>query len=619
MKPTPFAAIVAASMLVPAAFAFGASSSSSTASAQTPSPAFSASFDTPDDFYDRFDRGFSGLDPNLSTYPPDTYLTYPGDHNAKCDGPNTSREVSIVHDKADAATYEDFDEMFWWCAPKGPESGHLMTGVITGGYNIAWFSPKPVFDDVRKVCWDINVTQMSSRKWTQVLFVTEEESHSYPSERGSGGYDLGFTNPIFRADNPDSVGPSTGIDPKFDDLAGLQILQNGWIAWFEGSDHWAPEFPKGEPVQNYTDKMARYTHCIEQVTPDTIRITQDRPESHGGSQQVDKQGKIPAGPVRVVFQDDNYNPPKADEYLPDTNTWHWDNIEVWTDDGADRGPIDPDPTVPDSTVPDTTVPDTTMPTDPTPSDPTPAWPDFDGDGTADYSTFSPNVGGWHTPGQEAVIFGQAGDRPVPANYDSDPATERAVFRDGIWLIEGQDQKSLGRAGDKPVPADYDGDGVADIAVYRDGTWLFEDQSSVEFGRATDVPVPGDYDGDGTADLAVYRPETGAWLVEGQPTVVLGLPTDIPVPADYDGDGTVDRAVYRPGTGEWLIEGLDPVRLGTSTDIPVPADYNGDGAAERAVYHPAVGGWTVEGQSVSDDLWTDIPLAIPAAIHMTYFG
>ena len=66
----------------------------------------------------------------------------------------------------------DFDQLFWHCAPgNDPAKGHLMTGLDTLGYNIAWFSPKPSFSKVTEVCWDINETGMSHRKWTQVLFV----------------------------------------------------------------------------------------------------------------------------------------------------------------------------------------------------------------------------------------------------------------------------------------------------------------------------------------------------------------------------------------------------------------------------------------------------------------
>ena len=39
-------------------------------------------------------------------------------------------------------------------------------------------------------------------------------------------------------------------------------------------------------------------------------------------------GQIPQHPVRVVFQDDNYDPPKDDDYNPNVLTWHWDNIHI---------------------------------------------------------------------------------------------------------------------------------------------------------------------------------------------------------------------------------------------------------------------------------------------------
>ena len=37
---------------------------------------------------------------------------------------------------------------------------------------------------------------------------------------------------------------------------------------------------------------------------------------------------MPDGKVRVIFQDDNYDPPKRAGYSPANNTWHWDNIQI---------------------------------------------------------------------------------------------------------------------------------------------------------------------------------------------------------------------------------------------------------------------------------------------------
>ena len=80
-------------------------------------------FDTPEDFFDRFQREvFFGGDGNDRA----SLAQWQGDHSMGCEGPTTQRTVHSdgAHD----------DEMFWWCAPKGPESGHIMTSMYTEGY-----------------------------------------------------------------------------------------------------------------------------------------------------------------------------------------------------------------------------------------------------------------------------------------------------------------------------------------------------------------------------------------------------------------------------------------------------------------------------------------------------
>jgi hypothetical protein len=47
---------------------------------------------------------------------------------------------------------------------------------------------------------------------------------------------------------------------------------------------------------------------------------------------------------------------------------------------------------------------------------------------------------------------------------------------------------FGNATDKPVPADYDGDRSADRMVYRNGGWLSPSLSPVYHGIATDTPL-----------------------------------------------------------------------------------------------------------------------------------
>lgn len=281
---------------------------------------FVATFDAPADFYDRFDYGFSGLDPATNGNS-DRIVTWLGDHDTACGDPTTSRVIDIDADVSDpmGRTYADFDPLFWWCRQ------HIMTGVDIVGYNIAWFSPKGYFENVNRVCWDINLTEMSTRKWTQVLFVSPTDATAHPSARGSGGYDLGYTNPTFRG-APGT--PSAEILPVAGDLAGLKVEQSGYFAWFENQDDWTTTWNPSQPVIGNYDKATRYEHCIEQINPTTLRFTQERPND--GFQQVDVPGVIPQGPVRVVFQDDNYNSPKGERYSPDRLTWHWDNIVIET-------------------------------------------------------------------------------------------------------------------------------------------------------------------------------------------------------------------------------------------------------------------------------------------------
>jgi hypothetical protein len=109
---------------------------------------------------------------------------------------------------------------------------------------------------------------------------------------------------------------------------------------------------------------------------------------------------------------------------------------------------------------------------------------------------------------------------------------------------GNVQYRFGLSTDKPVPADYDGDGASDIAVYRrsEGRWYIANSggvpaySSIQFGTAEDVPVPADYDGDGRADVSIFRPSDGTWWINrstaGLVVIQWGQNGDRPVPAAF---------------------------------------------------------------------------------------
>ncbi len=174
--------------------------------------------------------------------------------------------------------------------------------------------------------------------------------------------------------------------------------------------------------------------------------------------------------------------------------------------------------------------------------------DFDGDGRSDISVFRPSTGAWYllnsNIGFTASVFGQSGDKLVPADYDGDGKTDLAVFRNGSWYIQRSTQ-----------------------GFY-----------SLPFGNSSQIPAPADFTGDGRADIAVFVPASGAWYMydttTGQTTSFqFGQNGDLPVAADYDGDGRADYAVFRTNT--WYIKrstaGFFGLQFGTTGELAVPAD------------------------------------------------
>jgi hypothetical protein len=291
--------------------------------AQTPTPPppsglmFSEDFVTTSAFYQRFDHGWSGQDP--ATWPDSSgpVRSWLGDHDAACGNPmETSRTITISRGPAGK------EAVFYPCLPGGdPAKGHVMTSVNTAGYNIAWFSPKQYFTNVRRVCWDQNLTDLGGGKFTQVVLVTKADAEKYDD-------DLGFVGPGFE----DPSGPSTSSFPSAN-TGGAHMFKGSFEIWrgvpgTDGNGGITGELGGGVTT---SDKAARYQHCMIDNENGTVTLSQARPDGTTATKTV--TGDLPDGEVRVVFEDDTYN---ADKHFdaserPGPNhpyTWHWDNIQI---------------------------------------------------------------------------------------------------------------------------------------------------------------------------------------------------------------------------------------------------------------------------------------------------
>ncbi len=286
---------------------------------------------------------------------------------------------------------------------------------------------------------------------------------------------------------------------------------------------------------------------------------------------------------------------------------------------------------------------------------------------ADVAVWRPSNGYWSslrstTGASHTYAWGTFGDSAIPADYDGDGQTDRAVFRpvwvDGentlynVWVIEpsstinptippGSNLRAevFGLDTDLRLPYDYDGDGQTDLAVYRGetATWYIQ-QTTTKTLRSQQLgepglskALPGDYDGDHKTDLAVLeRGETPVLKIlrssdNTQQTVPFDTFNSNPVIKDYDGDGKVDLTTVQLENNllVWRIlqssNGmLLTITFGQLGDAGVPADYDGDGKMDVAVWRAADQTWYIlqssDGQIHAHQLGAVGDVLVPAAVR-----
>ena len=108
--------------------------------------------------------------------------------------------------------------------------------------------------------------------------------------------------------------------------------------------------------------------------------------------------------------------------------------------------------------------------------------EFDGDGRPDLGTYRLSSGEWRlwTSGSNfltatLLVWGAAGDVPLPADYNGDRVTDLGVYRPStgtwhLWLSGSETPWTVQWGGleDKPIALDHDMDGKADLALIRNG-------------------------------------------------------------------------------------------------------------------------------------------------------
>jgi hypothetical protein len=239
-------------------------------------------------------RGVYHRDPHLVST-----TEWPGDHDAACNGPTTSR---TIHRDNPA-------ESFYMC------KDHMMSSVgDTSGYSIAWFSPNQVFGSVSSVNFDINLTDLGARQWFKVGVVSDALYNSTYANNYGGQIVPGFL--------VSDVGSS-------DLRSGLATSDRLLATWSgQASAGWPGGYLKiGDTNTNVasnpspTDKATRHPISLVDNKNGTVTFTV-------AGVSVTRAGSFPACPCRVVFYDHKYTPNKSEAGMPIGYTLHWDNIVV---------------------------------------------------------------------------------------------------------------------------------------------------------------------------------------------------------------------------------------------------------------------------------------------------
>lgn len=259
---------------------------------------FSATFENSGEFTRNFQLEILHGTGPVTAQEPGT-REWPADHNASCAQPATTRTLRVDQPTA---------ELMYWCPKLEADSGHVHTSMRTTGFALVSFAPNRSFTNVHKICWDVSMADVGGRRWPQIAVVPEA---TYQKNGGVLSYVSGGSNAI-----------GTTAAHFIDGATFLVELLKGSTSVFVGSPNGDANFAG---FVNGTDKLRRFKHCVTDNENGTVTFSLERASS---TETRTQPGSIPNGPVRVIFADNNYNPPKDPPATPDPNTMHWDNIQI---------------------------------------------------------------------------------------------------------------------------------------------------------------------------------------------------------------------------------------------------------------------------------------------------
>lgn len=256
---------------------------------------------------------FSGVDNNQVPYG-----TWSADHDLNCGEAHTQRSMLVTGDQDTTGANGwrpilDFNtsQMVYVCRD------HVMSTMgDVSGFSVLWFAPNQQFSDVNKVSFDVNLTDLGSRKWWKVGVVSDELWNSTYAA-GQTQYTPGVVVPGFVVSDVGSADLNTDLD-------GPDRLFATWAGDASGGQNGGmkigdrlPGSGTQSPPNN--DKMTRLPVSFTDNGNGTVTFV-----VNGVS--LTESGSFPNCPCYVVFLDQNYTPDK--DGVPQGHTWHWDNIVV---------------------------------------------------------------------------------------------------------------------------------------------------------------------------------------------------------------------------------------------------------------------------------------------------